>query len=358
MGLASVLGRGALDEHQREIVALIGASSQTIERLLRDILDIARIEAGKLTLELAPFDLRGAVYVAAELAQVQAVEKGIGCFVEFTASAQGSFLGDEFRIRQLLLNLAANAVKFTPHGEVRILVDVREAADGGAAEVVFVVKDTGIGFPAEDAARLFQSFEQADALIARTYGGAGLGLAICKALTDAMGGAIHAQSEPGLGSSFTIVLPLARVRTPASLVAPQSLPASAPLRVLVAEDHPNNCRVIELILESANAEIVFASNGVEAVHARRGGEFHLILMDVLMPVMDGVTAVRAIRAFEAATGADRTPIAMLSANARDDQRMLALSAGADHFIAKPLTAAALLDGVAYAMEAGQRKAAV
>jgi PAS domain S-box-containing protein len=353
MGLASVLARGALTAQQREIVALIESASASMERLLGDLLDVSKVEAGKFLLSAAPFDLCATVEAAVQIARVSAEEKGLTCIADYTHAAQGMFIGDEFRVRQLVLNLLTNAVKFTEDGEVRVDVDVRQTKDGGEAEIA--VRDTGIGFPFEDADRLFHPYERGANAIAGAYGGTGLGLTICKTLCEAMGGRIEVRPAPGVGSVFTLYLPLAR--TDAAPPEPQDRyePAEAALRILVAEDHAANRKVVELILESAGAELDFVGTGTDAVSARRGGDYHLILMDMLMPEMNGLDAVRAIRAFETATGASRTPIAILSAHAREDQRVLALEAGADHYITKPLTAASLIEGVDRAIKAGLRK---
>jgi PAS domain S-box-containing protein len=353
MGLASVLARGELNEQQREIVALIESASAAMERLLGDLLDVSKIEAGKFLLGLAPFNLIATVEAALQIARVGADEKGLACRCEHGADAQGLFLGDEFRIRQLVLNLVVNAVKFTDKGEVRVTVDAHETSDGCA--VVIAVHDTGIGFPAEDAERLFHAYERGANAIAGAYGGTGLGLTICKTLCEAMGGRIDVRSAPGQGSTFSLRLPLQRAEPAAPDLREKHEATEAALRILVAEDHPANCKVVELILESAGAELTFVGNGVDAVSARRGGEYHLILMDMLMPEMSGLDAVRAIRAYETATGASRTPIAILSAHAREDQRVLALQAGADHYITKPLTAASLIEGVDRAINSGLRK---
>jgi PAS domain S-box-containing protein len=355
MGLASVLARGELNERQREIVTLIESASASMERLLGDLLDVSKVEAGKFLLSAAPFDLCATVEAAVQIARVSADEKGLACIPSYSAAAQGLFVGDEFRVRQLVLNLVANAVKFTHRGEVRIDVDARDAR--GACEVEIAVRDTGIGFPAEDADRLFHPYKRGANAIAGAYGGTGLGLTICKALCEAMGGHIEVHSAAGAGSAFTLRFPLPRTDAAAPDLHEKSEATEAALRILVAEDHPANRKVVELILESAGAELSFVGTGAEAVSARRAGDFHLILMDMLMPQMNGLDAVRAIRAYETATGASRTPIAILSAHAREDQRVLALEAGADHYITKPLTAASLIDGVDRAIKAGLRKGA-
>lgn len=353
MGLASVLARGPLNAQQREIVALIESASTAMERLLTDLLDISKLEAGKLLLDAAPFDLCATIEATIKIARVNADQRGLVCLFDPSPTARGLFLGDEFRVRQVVLNLLSNAIKFTHHGEVRVSLDVYGGA--GGCEAVIAVTDSGVGFDPKETERLFERFERGATAIAGAYDGAGLGLSICKTLSEAMGGQIEVRSQPGVGSTFTLRLPLPRaeVTPPVADVSPAA--SGARLRILVAEDHPTNRKVVELILEGTGAALDFVGNGTEAVSARRAGDYDLILMDMLMPEMNGLDAVRAIRAFETATGSNRTPIAMLSAHAREDQRGLALSAGADEYITKPLTAAVLLEGIERAIAAGLRK---
>jgi signal transduction histidine kinase len=339
-----VLARSPLDARQSEIVSLIEQSSQALDRLLADLLNLSRIETGRLDLIAAPFQLSGTIMAAARLAQVQAEEKGLAFRLDIDQSAKAVFVGDADRLRQVVLNLVANAVKFTSHGEVSVSVAAR-GGDETTAEIEIEVCDTGIGFDQRETERLFQRFEQADPQIARLYGGAGLGLSICKSLIDAMGGRIGARSTPGQGSTFTVTVRLPRAPAQGNR-----------LRILAVDDNPANRRVLELILESAGADIVLASAGAEAVAAHAAGRFDLILMDMAMPGMDGAEATRAIRARERETGAARTPIAMLSADSSDAQRTRAASAGADHYIAKPLTAASLFEGAERTLAAAQTRA--
>ena len=265
--------------------------------------------------------------------------------------AAGLFLGDSTRIQQVLANLLSNAVKFTARGRVGVRLDVADPVyPGGACLLTLEVSDTGVGFAPEQAAALFQRFSQADTTITRRFGGTGLGLSICKSLVEMMGGVIDVESTPGEGSRFRIELPLTRAAAaaPESRVAAPPRPANdRPLRVLLADDHPTNQRVVQLILGAQQAEVVTVADGVEALTAFKAGNFDLVLMDMQMPVMDGLAATRAIRAHEQAEpGRARTPVVMLSANAMARHRDEALAAGADLHVAKPITAAALLAGIA------------
>jgi CheY-like chemotaxis protein len=261
----------------------------------------------------------------------------------------------------VLGNLVSNAIKFTSQGAVRVSVDVRDGADSADAVLVLDVGDTGIGFDQLSAQKLFQRFSQADGSITRRFGGTGLGLSICSALVEMMGGEIRSDSEPGRGSEFQVRLPLPRcaeeVRgAPAGAigdVAGLDLGGASevgPLRVLLAEDHLVNQRVVELILGPVGLSVTKVATGDEALRAYMAEEFALVLMDMQMPVMDGLAATRAIRDFERTLPARRrTPIIMLSANAMRQHSEEAIAAGADFHLAKPVTPAGLLGAVARAL---------
>jgi signal transduction histidine kinase/CheY-like chemotaxis protein len=358
IALAGVLARSQLSHRQAEIVDLIRGSGETLQSLIGDILDTAKIEAGKLELESRAIDLEAEVRAAALPLQARAEEKGLDFTIEVSDAAKGRYLTDALRIRQIIANLASNAVKFTDKGYVRIVVDRRLGASLGALEqVVLEVHDTGIGFDKATEQRLFQRFAQADSSVTRTYGGAGLGLGIVKSLTALLGGEVSVISTPGVGSVFTVKLPLLRVAPDGAapdVTAPaEELAASGPMRILVAEDNPTNQRVASLILEPFGAELYFAGNGLEAVDLYTTGSFDLVLMDMQMPQMDGLTATRRIRELEQATGRARTPIAMLSANAMEQHIRLAAVAGCDGHIAKPVTPTSLIAGLNQAITAAR-----
>jgi PAS domain S-box-containing protein len=361
IGIAGALSRTELTAPQREMVGLVQSSGQVLDRLLTDILDQAKIEAGDFQLQMAPFDLRREVECAAELMRARADDKGLEFHVGYGEGAEGAFQGDAVRLQQILSNLCANAIKFTEAGEVRIQVDVIDAPEG-AATLQIAVSDTGIGFEAKIGQRLFSRFTQADGSITRRFGGSGLGLAICRTLTELMGGEIGATSEPGRGSVFTVRIPLPRADAAA---APGQAAEAAgeseidriagegrPLRILLAEDHPTNQRVVQLILEPLGVDLTIVGDGAEALAQFQSGAFDLILMDMQMPVMDGLTATRAIREREAQTGAAATPIAMLTANAMDEHLRAGAAAGADHHIAKPITPDSLVAGIEATLAAG------
>jgi len=360
IGIAGALSRTELTAPQREMVGLVQSSGQVLDRLLTDILDQAKIEAGDFQLQMAPFDLRREVECAAELMRARADDKGLDFHVAYGEGAEGAFQGDAVRLQQILSNLCANAIKFTEAGEVRIQVDIIDAPEG-AATLQIAVTDTGIGFDAEMGQRLFSRFTQADGSITRRFGGSGLGLAICRTLTELMGGEIDATSELGRGSIFTVRIPLTRLDAEAATgQAVEAVGESEidrimgegrPLRILLAEDHPTNQRVVQLILEPLGVDLTIVGDGAEAVALFQSGAFDLILMDMQMPVMDGLTATRAIREREALTGAPPTPIAMLTANAMDEHLRAGAAAGADHHIAKPITPDSLVAGIEAALAA-------
>jgi CheY-like chemotaxis protein len=249
------------------------------------------------------------------------------------------------RLKQILTNLVSNAVKFTSTGFVSLT-----AAPGpdmnGAPTLRFSIEDTGIGFDCETRDRLFSRFEQADGAITRKFGGSGLGLAISRQLAEMMGGELDCESEPGGGSAFILTIPFLPVEQPAA-AGLSSVEADegeqAPIRVLLADDHPVNRKVVEMILAQAPVEVVSVEDGAQAVQACRDGDYDLILMDMQMPVMDGLTATREIRLHEAAMGLGRTPIVMLTANALPEHIAMGEAAGADRHLAKPFDAAELLE---------------
>jgi PAS domain S-box-containing protein len=366
IGVVDALSRTELTPAQREMVALIESSGETLERLVSDILDVSKIEAGRLEIEQRVFDLRDELSSVIELHQVRAQEKNLSFRASYGARARGEFHGDSTRIKQVLGNLLSNAVKFTAAGEVRLAIDAEDGdTPGQPCRLSFEVSDTGVGFDAEAGARLFQRFSQADTTITRRFGGTGLGLSICKALVEMMGGEIEAQSTVGRGSLFRVTIPLARNQAleaydaRLTTIRPDTARANGchvadrdgPLRILLAEDHPINQKVVGLILAPYAAEITIVENGAEAVEAMRTGAFDLVLMDMQMPVMDGLAATRAIRRYEnSPAGRPRTPIVMLSANAMSQHRLDALAAGADLHIAKPVAAATLVAGIGEALD--------
>lgn len=354
IALAGALLKTELSGRQREMVEIIGNSSGSLESILSQILDLSKVEAGRVEIAAQPFDLADQVRQAAEVLRGKAEDKGVDLLIDTPEDVEGWFLGDAVRIRQVVTNLVANAVKFTERGRIALSLRVSDTRPYETpSEVVITVADTGIGIAPEVLPRLFERFTQADESITRSYGGTGLGLSICKELAQLMGGDVTASSCPGQGSQFAFSLPLLRVRQPASAAGVAGDPFDAPegLRVLLAEDHPINRRVVELLLEPLNVDLVMVENGQHAVEACRRGRFDLVLMDMQMPVMDGLAATRTIRAWERDQGLGRTPVAMLTANTYEQHRQEAREAGVDAFLAKPVTGETLYDAIARLLEA-------
>jgi len=337
---ADMLARADLDPRAQELVRIIASSGATLERLLTDILDLARIEAGRIAIESTTFQLGELVRTTAALAKLQADEKGVAVKVEVEAEVDRAFHGDPYRIRQVLLNLLSNAVKFTERGSVTVQA---QGLPGGCVRVT--VRDTGIGFKPEMKEQLFGRFHQADGSITRRFGGTGLGMTISRELTQLMGGVLDAEGAEGEGASFWFDLPL----MPAEMAdeAEEAVLAEAPdrpLRVLLADDHPTNRKVIELMLEDL-AEVVSVENGAEALMALGNDNFDIVLMDMQMPVMDGLEATRRIRETEAALGRGCVPLIMLTANALPEHVAASHAAGADRHLEKPVTLAGLLEAM-------------
>tara|TARA_R110002167_G_scaffold9437_1_gene42987 strand:+ start:2650 stop:5193 length:2544 start_codon:yes stop_codon:yes gene_type:complete len=353
IGINAALARTELTPEQARMVDLIATSGETLETLLTDVLDLARIESGHLELKAEPFDLEACLESVVALFETGARQKALDFSLTIAPALEGAFVGDVVRLRQVISNLLSNAVKFTAEGSIAL--NAVQADDG---RVVISVTDTGIGFDAEVKARLFQRFEQADGSITRRFGGTGLGLAISRALAEAMEGVLEADSEPGVGSTFTLTLNL--VRAPANAVVETRRPvqarpqeAGAP-RVLLAEDHPINRKVVELLFDGTGVDLVSVENGAEAVALSAIEAFDMILMDMQMPVMDGLTAIRRIRERERTDGGIATPIYTLSANAMPEHAEASAAAGANGHLTKPIAAASLFAALEAALQVGSQ----
>ena len=331
----------------RELAELIVASGRLLERVLTDILDFSKIEAGEISLARDDFSMERLVSHIAELHRASAQGKGLDFRWAIAPDAAGHFAGDTVRLTQVLSNLLSNAVKFTEAGEV--VLDVIAFGD----EVRFQVSDSGIGFDEQTGARLFRRFEQADASIRRRFGGTGLGLAISRSLVELMGGRIVVQSTPGQGSVFSVYVPLERVADGAGEDAREAAEALdiTGCRVLVAEDHPTNQKVVELILDSVGVTPVIVENGRLALDLLKAERFDVVLMDMQMPELDGLSATGLLREWERETGTPRTPVIMLTANALDEHIRASHEAGADLHLSKPIHAQALIESILDAIAA-------
>lgn len=342
LGLAYLLSRNPRDKKEAEQLDKIRLSGQHLLSIINDILDVSKIEAGKLVLEIRNFA------TAELLASVQAVmesnihNKGLAFRID-CASLPEYLLGDQSRLTQILVNYLGNAVKFTERGSITLMGEIVEQTD---ADVLlrFTVVDTGIGLTAEQQARLFMAFEQADNSITRNYGGTGLGLVICKRLAEKMGGDVGVTSQPGVGSQFSVTLRLGRghkdltqaIQAAKNLTESELRQNFGGVRVLLAEDNPINQEVALGILQGVGLSADLAVNGQEAVEMATAGNYALILMDMQMPELDGLQATQRIRA-----SGLRLPIIAMTANAFSDDRQRCMAAGMDDFVAKPVVPAHL-----------------
>jgi signal transduction histidine kinase/ActR/RegA family two-component response regulator len=343
LGMVQVMELDALSEAQRDRLRIVRESGEALTAILNDVLDLSKIEAGRLELETIAFDLNELLTTSHQTFAMLAADKGLAQHLRIAPDAHGVYRGDPGRLRQVVHNLLSNAVKFTAKGEVAI-----NAARSGD-RVTIAVTDSGPGFATDQHDKLFGRFIQLDASTTRRHGGAGLGLAICRELCALMGGEIGVESRPGKGSTFTISLPLAYVGPPGSptdVIAVMDIPASrSPLRILAAEDNRTNQLVLRAMLQQAGIEPVVVDDGAQAVQAWRAREWDAILMDIHMPVMDGLAALAEIRRLESEAGRGRTPIIALTANAMSHQVAELLAAGMDDHVSKPIAVAQLFEAL-------------
>ncbi|RAK56432.1 ATP-binding protein [Phenylobacterium deserti] len=348
IGLAGALRRTDLKPEQKDMVGGIEASAGALSNLLKDVLDLARIDGEDVEIRPEPFHLGEMLTALSGFFGPGASAKGLAFDAAVDPECEGWVTGDPLRVRQILNKLLSNALKFTDVGGVTL-----RAQAGRPGEVLFVVQDTGVGFGPEAAGHLFERFNQADASDTRRFGGAGVGLALAQSLAKRMGGRIEATSSPGAGATFTLTLPLpasGRAAAAAPVAEPRS--PAAHVRVLLAEDNAINRKVVEVILGAAEVEVVSVENGREALEAFKAADFDAILMDIQMPVMDGLSAIRAIREMEAQSRRPRTPIVVVSANVMSHDIARSHQAGADDHIGKPLTSDILFRAVSGAIAHG------
>lgn len=346
LGMARALQRTPLDPRQQGYVDTILRSGDGLMAILNDVLDISKIEAGRMDLEVGAFDLRVLGDQAVELWSEIARSKGLDLICDVAPDLPALVLGDETRVRQIVLNLISNALKFTETGGVTLRMRAAPAADGDGG-VELVVSDTGIGMSPDQLQALFRPYAQADASTARKFGGTGLGLAICRKLCSMMGGEIGVESQPGDGSSFRVWLPLPEAEPQAAETAePETLPT---LRILVADDNPINQAVARAVLEAAGADVECASDGAQALERLRIEAFDVVLMDVHMPIMDGIEAVGRLRDGQA--GRPDTPVVALTADAMPGEEARLKALGFDALQHKPVQPAALIGAIAEVLNA-------
>jgi len=344
---ADLMAATQLNDEQHELLDTLRLSAKTLLGIINDILDFSKIEAGRMVLETLPFTPTVLVEEVVSIMAPAAHSKGLTVRTELSSSLPHSVAGDPLRLRQILLNFVGNAIKFTACGEVVIRAMRLKKGEGQSAWLRFEVQDTGVGIPPEKQAGIFDAFTQADSSVTRQYGGTGLGLAICKRLVELMGGQIGVYSQPGQGSCFwfEVPLPVIQENAPEETTAQPSGSALNSheldgVRVLLVEDNPVNQKVAIRMLQKLGCVVELAENGQQALEKLERASYDIVLMDMQMPVMDGLTATRLLRQREQQTGHHQVVIA-LTANAMQTDRELCLEAGMDDYLSKPLTLDAL-----------------
>ncbi|WP_224963084.1 PAS domain-containing hybrid sensor histidine kinase/response regulator [Geomonas subterranea] len=346
VGAGHLLRDTELSPSQSEYLQTLMVSADLLLGIINDVLDFSKIEAGKLTIERVTFSLQDVVRELLAVYSPRARQQGVELRVELDPQIPELLAGDPMRLAQVLNNLLSNALKFTRHGGIHLAVKLARK-EPGTAELIFAVRDSGIGILAEDQARLFQAFTQLDGSITRSHGGTGLGLAICKRLTSMMKGEIWCESIPGVGSTFSFWLPfgIAGAGSGGERKKETGFTPFRQQRVLLVEDNPFNQRIALALLERGGLQVTVASNGEEAVDLVRRRDFDLVLMDIRMPGKDGLTAAREIRAL-GKPGMETLPILALSANAMEQDVAASLAAGMDGHIAKPFTPESMYRAIA------------
>ncbi|MFN7926216.1 MAG: ATP-binding protein [Bryobacteraceae bacterium] len=343
LGMAELTLGTRLEPDQRRYLTILRDSGQSLLRILNDILDLSKVESGKLEVECIPFRPAEVVEEARLTLLARARQKGIGLNAVVEGAAQTGVYGDPARLRQVLLNLMGNAVKFTSEGAVTVTLSIKPGEQNGCLRLAFAVADTGPGIPESKHQQIFEAFAQADGSVTRQHGGTGLGLSISARLLELMGGgAIRLESALGKGSCFSFELALAAAPMAAAPGSPGGGAEPArPIRVLVADDNAVNQLIATRLIERLGHAVDAANDGEQAVEMYRAGQYDLVLMDSHMPVMDGIEAMRVIRQLEAAEKRPRTPIAAVTANAMAGERERLLGLGMDDYLAKPFQPADL-----------------
>jgi len=352
LGAAELLGRSPLTDSQRDHLTLIADGGAVLMHVLNDVLDLSKIEAGKLSIDPANVDVYDVFRRCASLWAPRAHDKGLQFETQIAEDVPRHLVFDEVRVSQIVFNLLSNAVKFTESGSISLTFEAEDAGED-QSRLRILVRDTGVGIAPEAQTRLFRAFEQADGTIRRRFGGAGLGLSISRQLAEMMGGDIRVTSAPGLGSTFELILTCQKGEARATRLAYSAISADQVVgfvRILVAEDNLANQKVIGLFLNPIGAHLTIVENGLEALEALDREPFDLVLMDLQMPVMDGLEATRRLRAGDSRNR--NVPVLALTANVLDSHQKACMEAGMNGHIAKPLDARALLSEVYSALAAG------
>ncbi|AKQ15131.1 ATP-binding protein [Pseudomonas aeruginosa] len=340
LGMLQLLETTEQTREQAEYTALATESTEHLLKVINDILDFSRIERGALELECIPFNLLELVQGSALVFQHSAQQRGLALELQIQAGLENiEVCGDPTRIRQILVNLLGNALKFTEEGAIHLSLEW-QALDHDVLWLTCAVHDSGIGISPERLEHMFDAFQQADSSISRRYGGTGLGLAIARTLAERMGGTLQAESKEGSGSTFTLEIPLPFQQSPAhrQQAAGDAAPVAAGQEILLVEDNPVNQTVIEAMLRSLGYRVTLVADGIQAVRSAERQRYDAILMDCRLPVLDGYSATREIRAQE---NGRRVPIIALTANALQGDRENCLQAGMNDYLAKPFKRAEL-----------------
>ena len=348
MGIADLLAKTELSAEQKKYVAIFQRSGENLLNLINDILDLSKVEASQLELERTGFSLHDHLEKISEMLGPRSEQRGLTLSITVADHVPTELIGDPTRLRQVLLNLLGNAIKFTTSGEVALYVSMPPGSES-SPELQFTITDTGIGIPVEKLDGIFERFTQADTSTTRRFGGSGLGLTICRQLVELMGGRIWVESDVGKGSTFAILVPfeLWNADDHPAVEAAETDPdqALSAMRILLADDSPDNCTIILAYLAHTPHIIEIAETGLTVCDMFKAADYDLVLMDRQMPVMDGLTATRAIRAWEAENGRTATPIIALTASALKGDRELCLSAGCSAFLTKPIKQSVLLRAI-------------
>ena len=357
MGMSALAFDLATDPVQREYLSLVRSSGEGLMGVINEILDFSKIEAGHMHIEMSDIAVRCWLDEVVRPLELRAREKGLAFVVETAPDLPTVLRSDALRLRQIVNNLVGNAIKFTAQGQVTLRLHMAGHGGQGPLTLGLDVIDTGIGIAPEKQLLIFEPFSQADGSITRQFGGTGLGLSICHRLCGLLGGSIGVESTVGRGTIFRVRLPVTAVPLSSGQTQPpEHKPMSAPtpaasstdsaggsLRILLAEDHPVNQKVAQIMLTKSGHVVEVAGDGAQAVEAARRGGFDLILMDMQMPVLDGLEATRRIRAEEAEQQRRRVTIIAMTANAREEDRQVCLAAGMDDFVSKPIRMANLVE---------------
>ncbi len=363
LGMTGLALELATDPAQREYLSLVRSSADGLMGVINEILDFSKIEAGHMHIEMSDVEVRSWLDEIVRPLQMRAREKGLKLQVDLAPDLPPVLRTDALRVRQIINNLVGNAIKFTAQGGVTLRIHPIKGPSPDALTLALDIVDTGIGIAPEKQALIFEPFSQADGSITRQFGGTGLGLSISHRLCTLLGGTIGLESTVGKGTIFRVRLPVGAVplssgqtviqetpamNTPPDVPATPRAPATpdsagSSLRILLAEDHPVNQKVAQIMLTKSGHTVEVAADGAQAVEAARRGGFDLILMDMQMPVRDGLEATRRIRAEEAEQKRPRVTIIAMTANAREEDRATCLAVGMDDFVSKPIRMATLVE---------------